>query len=161
MRFHIIIPSLSSLFTQKSWLYLNPGFGEIIVPPASWDHRTYFHTISHSSFERQVAIGSWLWILCTWVWLLWWLSLFEHSLTSPSHPCHLHSVPNCLERVKSRSNIKICKLIVFVVNFTTIVIVNDVPYLFAISFNYPVMSIKWKLISVTSTRLTLVIFSVN
>jgi len=71
---------------------------------------------------------------------------------NPAPISHSHTIPNVLPWIHSWTNIQNCKLVTSRLNWTTIIVINNVPNFFSTAINYPVMTIKWKLISVKKKK---------
>lgn len=63
-----------------------------------------------------------------------------------SHVYDFHPVPHVFKRVECRPDVKKCKLIL-VIDFPTVIIINNIAHFFSTSINNPVMSIKWQFVS--------------
>ena len=60
----------------------------------------------------------------------------------PPPICHFHPVPDVFPRIHCWSYIKNYKIIIFV-DYSAIIIVNNVSYIFTTSVYNPIMSIEW------------------
>lgn len=87
------------------------------------------------------------------IWRFWNLSCFFFAVVCRrfirifvSHVPHFHTIPTIFKWIHGRSNIKQSKF-VFVIDLTTLVVIDDITNIFTTSINDPIMAIKGQFIA--------------
>ena len=75
------------------------------------------------------------------------LHLVLRSSISPAPPSYFHTIPKSFRRIQCWTYIQNGERMVTDINFSYIIVVNNISDFFATAINNPIVTIKWKLVA--------------